>query len=317
MKLYKERNNRLIGAIDPVRFDDEVSGFHEYFQQNVAAILGLEDDSNTVLHHERIEGKEIDFLVVDSLDRVYFVEIKLGKGPENRREVINQIIDYWSRCKNYPSSLKKLSKKARNAIERGYINPVIITDELLDDHRVVLPNIKLGENNVRIRLIEVKRWNVDNHIFVTMNTINDQEPITIPTREKITKNELLLMIQDDSLRIFAKKLDELLTRYGYVIRQRSKSRLAYTKGHFNRLFVFVCANPVWGDKVGDFIVTAEYATIGISEDFWKKSNIKRSGRKDEWGGEVYELLRVAQEDREKFLEFFESILIEIDKHLET
>lgn len=315
MRLYKEQGSRLTEVLEPIRFDDEVGNFHAYFRQNIAAILGLEGDPKTVLHHENIEGKEIDFLIVDSLDRVYFVEIKLGKNPENRREVINQIVDYWSRCRNYVSNLRELSNKARNAIEKGYVNPVIVTDDLLDDHRNILPNIKLGENNVKIRLIEVKRWKVDDKVYTSTNTINDQEPIAVPTRETRTKDELISMIDDPGLKSFAKQLDALLTRYRYVIRQRSKSRLAYTREHFTRLFVFVCTNPVWGDKVGDFIVTTEYSNIGVREDIWQDSNITWSGRKDDWGGKVYELSGKTEEERGRFLEFLEKVLIETDRYL--
>ena len=58
----------------------------------------------------------------------------------------------------------------------------------------------------------------------------------------------------------------LMEKHGFWIKQRSKSRLAYTIGGYNRLFVFVCVNPVFGDKIGDFIVIKEYSDIGIDEN---------------------------------------------------
>jgi len=318
LKLYKERDNKLIRNIEPIRFNDEVGEFHKYFQENVQAILGLEENPKKVLHHEGIEGKEIDFLIVDNLDRVYFIEIKLGKNPENRREVISQIIDYWSRCRSYISTMEKLPKKARDAIEKGYVNPVIITDELLDDHRYILPNVKLGQNNIRIRLIEIKRWEKDGEVFVTANTVNNQEPIAFPTRKPPrTKEELLSMIEDNGLQAFARNLDRLFQKHKFIIKQKSKSRLAYTRGQYNRLFVFVCTNPVWGDQIGDFVVTTEYRNIGISEDLWEHCNIKRSGRTDDWGGEIYELAKASQLERKEFLEFLAKVLIEFNKYLDT
>jgi len=316
MKFYKEQDKRLIKSIEAIRFNDEVGEFHEYFKQNVKAILGLEDDPEAILHHEGIEGKEIDFLIVDKLDRVYFVEIKLGKNPENRREVISQIIDYWSRCRSYTSTMEKLSKNARDAIEKGYVNPVIITDELLDDHRYILPNVKLGQNNIKIRLIEIKRWEKDGEVFVSANTVNNYEPIAPPTRKPPrTREELLSMIEDDGLQTFARNLDKLFQKHNFIIKQKSNSRLAYTRGQFNRLFVFVCTNPAFGDEIGDFVVTTEYKNIGISEDLWKHCNIERSGRTDDWGGEVYELAKASQEERKDFLKFLENVLIEFNKSI--
>lgn len=317
MKLYKEQDNKLVKNIEPLKFNDEVGEFHKYFKENVRAILGLENDPKIVLHHEGIEGKEIDFLIVDNLDRVYFIEIKLGKNPENRREVISQIIDYWSRCRSYISTMEKLSKNARDAIEKGYVNPVIVTDELLDDHRYILPNVKLGQNNIRIRLIEIKRWKKDGEIFVSANTVNNQEPIALPTRKpQRTREELLSIIKDDSLKTFAIDLDRLFTKHDFKIRQKSRSRLAYTQGQFNRLFVFVCASPAFGDEIGDFVVTTEYKNLGISEDLWEHCNIKRSGRTDDWGGEVYELAKASQEERKDFLKCLENVLVEFNKYLD-
>ena len=303
-------------GMDLVSFDDEVGGFHKYFEKNVRVILGLEDSPKIVKHHENIEGKEIDFLIVDRLDRVYFVEIKLGRNSENRRDVVYQIIDYWSRCQGYISTLE-LPSKAKAAIEKGYVNPVIVTDELLDDHRYILPIIKLGENSVRIRLIEIKRWKSNGEVFVTTNSINTQEPIALPTREIPKRDELLSMIEDARLRSFAKRLDDLFRKHGFRIKQKSKSRLAYTIGQPNRLFVFVCTNPNFGDKVGDFIVTKEYLDLGIGEDLWKHCNIERSGRLDDWMGEVYELLNAKETEGDEFLVFLERVLVATKKHLGT
>jgi hypothetical protein len=314
LRLYRELNDEVTAGMELVRFDDEVGKFHEYFSKNVKVILGLEDSPKMVKHHENIEGKEIDYLIVDHLDRVYFVELKLGKNPENRREVISQIIDYFSRCQSYVSTLE-LPKKAKAAIEKGYVNPIIVTDELLDDHRYILPIIKLGENNIKIRLIEIKRWKSSGEVFATTNSINAQEPIGLPTRETPKRAELLSRIEDASLRGFANKLDELFRKHGFVIKQRSKSRLAYTIGRYNRLFVFVCANPIFPDKLGDFVVTKEYLDIGIGEDLWKEWNIGRSGRQDPWGGEVYELLEAKETERDAFLKFLERVLVATKEHL--
>ena len=316
MKLYKELDEKIEAKIELIRFDDEVGGFHKYFKKNAKMILGLEDEPKRLIHHENIEGKEIDYLIVDGLDRVYFVEIKLGKNHENRRKVINQIIDYWSRCQNYVASLS-VPEKAKTAITKGYVNPIIITDELLDDHRSVLPIIKLGENNIKIRLIEVIRWKNDGEVFVTTNSINNQEPISIPTREIPTRDELLQKIEDASLRKYADKLDILFRKHGFWIKQKSKSRLAYTILRYNRLFVFVCANPVFGDQIGDFIVTKEYLDIGINENIWNNSNIGKSGRKDDWGGEVYELSKATEKDRSDFLIFLDNVLVVTKKHLNS
>lgn len=314
MKLYRELDGKMTDTLQPTRFDDEVSGFHQYFRNNVKEILGLEDDPKIMKHHENIEGKEIDYLVVDSQDRVFFVEIKLGKNPENRREVISQIIEYWSRCQNYTSDLK-LSQRAKDAIKKGYVNPIIITDELVDDHRYILPIVKLGENNIKIRLIEINRWDSNNGMLVTMNSINTQEPIGLPTRQRLTRDELFSLIGDNSLRAFAHKLDELFRRHGFAVRQRSKSRLPYTIGRKNRLFVFVCANPMVGDKVGDFIITKEYLETGIGEELWKNCPIQKSGRRDDWEGEVYELWNSNETERDAFLMFLEKMLVETKKHL--
>jgi len=316
LKLYRELDNKIIDSLQTTRFDDEVKGFHEYFRKNVKEILGLEDDP-MMKHHENIEGKEIDFLVVDGQDRVFFVEIKLGKNPENRREVISQIIDYWSRCQNYSSDLSdlKLSQRAKEAIRKGYVNPVIITDELVEDHRYILPIVKLGENNVKIRLIEIKRWDSNNGMLVTMNSINTQEPIGLPTRQRLTRDDLFSLIGDNSLRAFAYKLDGLFRRHGFAIRQRTKSRLSYTMGRKNRLFVFACANPSFGDKVGDFIVTKEYLEMGIAEELWKECPVQNSGRKDDWEGEIYELWNANETERDAFLIFLEKVLVETKKHL--
>lgn len=297
MRLYKEQSGKITAGIGIIRFNDEVSDFHEYFSQNVEVILGLEAPPKIVKHHESIEGKEIDYLIVDSLDRVYFVEIKLGKNPENRRKVISQIIEYWSRCQSYISTLE-LPKRAIEAIERGYVNPIIVTDELLDDHLYILPTIKLGDNNFKIRLIEIKRWNINNDVYATINSANSQEPIGLPVRETIGREELLTIIKDSKLRDFALNLDKLFTKYGFGIKQRSRSRLAYTIGEYKRLFVLVCANAVFGDKEGDFVVTKEYLDIGIEEDLWRNCPIDKSDRKDDWGGEVYKLLEVNDKERE-------------------
>lgn len=317
LKLYKEQGEIIEASIEQVRFAGEVSGFHKYFEKNARAILGLEDEPKILIHHENIEGKEIDYLIVDSSDRVYFVEIKLGKNQENRRKVINQIIDYWSRSQNYVAKLE-ISENAIKAISEGYVNPVIITDELLDDHRYLLPVIKLGANNIKIRLIEVKRWEISGEVFVTTNTINNQEPISIPTyttREFPTKEGLLVQITDTGLLDFARKLDKLMGKHGFRIKQRSKSRLAYTISGYNRLFVFVCANPVFGDQIGDFIVTTEYQDIGIDENIWVESNIGKAGRQDDWGGEVYALSKATEKERIVFLNFLEKVLLATKKHL--
>ncbi len=314
MKLYRELDNRICDSLQPTRFGDEVGGFHKYFRENVREILGLEDDPKIVKHHEEIEGKIIDYLVVDNQDRVFFVEIKLGKNPENRRDVISQIIEYWSRYQSYTSDVK-LSQRAKNAIEKGYVNPIIITDELLDDHRYVLHGVKLGENNIKIRLIEINRWDSTSGVLVTMNSINAQEPIGLPMRQRLKRDELFSLIADNSIRAFAHKLDELFKRHGYTTRQRTKSRLSYTTGKKNRLFVFVCANPVFRDKVGDFVVTKEYLDTGIGDGLWKDCPIERSGRKDDWHGEIYELSSASETERDAFLLFLEKILVETRIHL--
>jgi hypothetical protein len=315
LKLYKELGSKMTNSFQPTRFDDEVSGFHEYFEKNVKQILGLEDDPKIIKHHENIEGKQIDYLVVDGQDRVFFVEIKLGKNQENRRDVISQIIEYWSRCQSYTSD-PKLSQRAKDAIEKGYVNPIIITDEMVDDHRYILPTLKLGGNNIKIRLIEINRWDTGNGMLVTMNSINTQEPIGLPTRQRLTRDDLFSLIGNDSLRALAHKLDELFRRHGFAVRQgTSKSRLPYTIGRKNRLFVFVCANPSWGDKVGDFIVTKEYLEMGIAEGLWKDCPIQKSGRKDDWEGEMYELWNANETERDAFLIFLEKILVETKKHL--
>jgi hypothetical protein len=314
LRLYKERDDKMASGPELVEFDDEVADFHKYFENNVKMILGLEDSPKIVGHHVPVEGKEIDFLVVDGLDRVYFVEIKRGENQENRREVINQIIDYWSRCQSYVSELE-LPKKAKEAIKRGYVNPVIVTDELVDDHRYLLPLIKLGENNIRIRLIEIRRWKSGDEAFVTTSSVNTQEPVGLPTRERKTREELLLAIKDPELKVFARKLDKLFTEHDFRVKQHSKSRLAYTIGRYNRLFVLVCANPVSPDKVGDFVVTKEHLNIGVAEDIWKDCPIEKAGRHDPWEGEVYCLPTTTEEEKDDFLAFLDRVLAATKKHL--
>jgi hypothetical protein len=314
LKLHKELDGRMTDSLQPTKSADEVADFHEYFRKNVKEILGLEDDPKVVEHHKNIEGKEIDYLVVDSQDRVFFVEIKLGKNPENRREVVNQITDYWSRCQSCTSELK-LSQRAKDAIEKGYVNPIIVTDELVDDHRYILPILKLGDNNIKIRLIEINRWATEYGMLVTMNSINNQEPIGLPTRQRLTRDDLFSLIEDKGLRAFADTLDQLLRRHGFAIRQRTKSRLSYTIGNKNRLFVFVCANPLPRDRVGDFIVTKEYLELGIVEELWQTCPIQKSERKDDWEGEVYEVWNATETQRDAFLTFLEQILVETKKHL--
>ncbi len=73
---------------------------------------------------------------------------------------------------------------------------------------------------------------------------------------------------------------------------------------------------MWRDKVGDFIVTTEYSEIGLPDDIWGNCNIAASGRKDDWGGDVYELASASDRERARFLEFLESTLKQIDQRME-
>lgn len=321
MKILVEKAGLASTKLQPIPYADEVADFHSYFQLNVKTILGLEDQPKLVTHHASIEGKEIDYLIVDRLDRVYFVEIKLGRNPENRRAVISQIVDYWLACKAYVADME-LPPKARRAIEGGYVNPVIVTDELLDEHRDVLAELKLGVRNLKIRLIEVKRWSQDGGVLLSINTINDREPISYPQRDlPRSAEELISAIEDKSLREFARNLDRLMRRHGLKIKQRSRSRLAYTMGPHNRLFVFVCTRPVFGDRVGDFVRTQEYFDIGLPGSVWDESiqgcEIQDSGRRDYWRGEIYELGPASEEARDGFLKHLDKVLAQARKAVLT